>query len=73
MPQVCRSYFTAVAATAVAAMLATPAGAALIMHKDLPLDIAKAIARRAAPSPEGRRPSSHRPFILRGRFATASG
>jgi len=47
MPQVCRSYFTAVAATAVAAMLATPAGAALIMHKDLPLDIAKAIAEGA--------------------------
>ncbi len=50
MSDVCRFGFTAAAVAAIAAVactLAAPAGAALIMHKDLPLDIAKTIAETA--------------------------
>ena len=47
MSQSCRFGFTALAVAAVAFMPVAPAGAALIMHKDLPLSVAKTIAEAA--------------------------
>jgi uncharacterized protein GlcG (DUF336 family) len=47
MPVVRRLSLSAILAAAAACTLAAPAGAALIMHKDLPLSIAKTIAEEA--------------------------
>ena len=47
MSLVRRFVVTAVAGTAIAGLFGAPAGAALIMHKDLTLSIAKTIAEEA--------------------------
>ncbi len=47
MPVVRRHSFSATAIAAVACMFAAPAGAALIMHKDLSLSVAKTLAEKA--------------------------